>query len=329
MKRKLLIMLLCVNMAVGMIGCTGATTGEVKPLEEGKAQQGVSETTQPNAPIQKLSGVKETTELTEAVAEPELIITYTQELPFHPVARFGWELLQETNKQNEAENILLSPMSAFISLQMTALGAEGKTEEQMKDVLHTGLNHYVHEFAVNLPKEEGSKVHMANSIWFKDTNEVEVKKEFLQLGKEAFGAKIFKAPFDDFTLHDINAWVEENTDGKIENVLDEISEDAVLYLINALSFDAEWEKIYNETQVWKDIFTKENGTEQLVSMLHSDENTYLENESVTGFVKYYKGRKYAFVALLPKEGKTVAECIRELSGEKFVELMENAAKILE
>jgi len=333
MKRKIVSMVLCTCMILGMVGCSGKEYDSVRQEEQEQVQEEqkdeqkkTSQIEQENATIQKISGVQKTIELTETVPEPDFTIAYTQELPLNPVARFGWELLQETNnKQSESENILLSPMSAFISLQMTALGAEGKTKEEMTEVLHTGLNDYVHEFAVNLPEGAGCEIHMANSIWFKDTCEIEVKKEFLQWGKEAFGAQIFKAPFDDSTLQDINAWVKKNTDDKIENILDEISEDAVLYLINALSFDAEWEKIYNETEVWKDVFTKEDGTERLVSMLHSDENTYLENESVTGFVKYYKDRKYAFVALLPKEGKTVNECIDELSGERIAELIRQAS----
>lgn len=40
-------------------------------------------------------------------------------------------------------------------------------------------------------------------------------------------------------------------------------------------------------------------------------------------MKYYKGGKYAFVALLPSEGVSVSEYIASLDGEKLTEMLEN------
>ena len=96
-----------------------------------------------------------------------------------------------------------------------------------------------------------------------------------------------------------NKWVEEKTDGMIKNILDEIPTDAVMYLINALAFEAEWENKYDSTQIWKDAtFTTSTGEEQKVDMMRSEEWLYLSDEEATGFIKRYKGGNYAFVALL-------------------------------
>jgi serpin B len=103
----------------------------------------------------------------------------------------------------------------------------------------------------------------------------------------------------------------------IPSILEEIKPEDVMYLVNALSFDAKWSKIYSETDIWKDSFTTEAGEEKLVTMMHSDENIYLEDENTTGFIKYYGDREYAFVALLPKEGMTVAEYVEGLTAEKL------------
>ena len=265
---------------------------------------------------------KQTVDLTENVPKPEFEIGYTTELPLTPILRFGWEVLQESVKQTEqGENVLVSPLSAFTALQMAMIGADGETREQMEEVLRTPLNFYVVDCARGLPSGNGFTFNMANSIWYKDDGALMVKEPFLQFNIDAFDTDIFMAPFDEGTLRDINHWVSNKTDGKIENILNEIPEEAVVYLINALSFDAEWESVYKETEVWKDIFLKEDGTEQLVEMLHSEENSYLENESATGFVKYYKGKNYAFVALLPKEGMSVADYVQKLTGEEIAELL--------
>ena len=154
-----------------------------------------------------------------------------------------------------------------------------------------------------------------------------MQEEFLRANQQYFNAGLYKAPFNDTTCKEINNWVKENTDGMIDSILDEISPDAVLYLINALSFDAKWQKPYNEYSVQEDrTFTKEDGTKQKATLMYSEESTYLEDEKATGFIKYYKDKKYAFAGLLPKEGVTVAEYVAWLNEERLQELFAGAKK---
>ena len=60
--------------------------------------------------------------------------------------------------------------------------------------------------------------------------------------------------------------------------------------------------------------------------MHSHENDYLSDDSATGFIKYYVGRKYAFVALLPNVGVSIGEYLDSLDGEKLQSLIENRSK---
>ena len=90
----------------------------------------------------------------------------------------------------------------------------------------------------------------------------------------------------------------------IDKIIDEVPGNARMFLINALAFDAEWENIYDEYSVKNDKFTKEDGEKEDVPFMYSSEGTYIEDENTTGFIKYYADSKYAFIALLPKEGTT-------------------------
>lgn len=56
-------------------------------------------------------------------------------------------------------------------------------------------------------------------------------------------------------------------------------------------------------------------------MMHSTERSYLEDEKSTGFIKYYVDRKYAFVALVPNEGVSIAEYIAGLTGEHLNKML--------
>ena len=190
----------------------------------------------------------------------------------------------------EEENTLISPVSVLYALGMTANGAEGETLSQMEAVLGTdidSLNPYLYAYKERLPEDEKYKLSMANSIWLKDDDTLEVKKDFLESNRTWYDADIYQAPFDEGTLENINSWVNKHTDGMIEEILDKIPEDARLYLINALAFAAEWKDAYDAYQVHDAFFTDENGQKIKKEFMYCEENQYLEDEDTTGFIKYH------------------------------------------
>jgi serine protease inhibitor len=134
-------------------------------------------------------------------------------------------------------------------------------------------------------------------------------------------------PFNNSTLNDINNWVEENTDGMIKDILDRIPKAAVMYLVNALAFDAEWNNIYYDYQVREGVFTKEDGVQQQAELMYSMEHQYLADTNAVGFIKYYADKKYAFAALLPDENISVIDYVDSLTGEKLASMLANPAGI--
>ena len=239
-------------------------------------------------------------------------------------ADFGVRLFQTS--MEEGKNTLISPLSVLYALAMTANGADGETLAQMEKVLGMdvdNLNSYMLAYLDLLPESKDYKMSLANSIWFKDDPNFAVEQSFLQTNADYYGAGAYKAAFDEGTRNDINNWVKEHTDGMIPEIIDEIPDEAIMYLVNALAFDAKWADEYEEHQIREGRFTMENGTRQDVDMMHSEEYTYLEDDLATGFIKYYKDRKYAFVAMLPNEGVSVSQYVDSLTGEHLRELLNN------
>lgn len=240
------------------------------------------------------------------------------------VTDFAIRLFQASNENGK--NTLISPLSVLCALAMTANGAEEETLAQMEDVLGMTtdeLNLYLYSYMKNLPQGDKYKLRLANSIWFTEDERFTVNQDFLQTNADYYGADIYKAPFDKQTLKDINNWVKQNTDEMIPEILDQIPSEAIMYLVNALAFEAEWSEIYEKHQVKDGEFTKEDGTKQDVEFMYGTEGTYLEDENAIGFKKYYKGGKYAFVAMLPNEGVSVSEYIASLNGESLNALLSN------
>lgn len=235
--------------------------------------------------------------------------------------------LQAQNREEAGRNLLISPLSVLAALSMTANGAKGDTLAEMEAVLGMPveeLNTWLHIYMANLPEAEKYKLSMANSIWFTDKETFTVNEDFLQTNADYYDAGIYRAPFDETTLHAINDWVEENTDGMIDEILDQIPDSVVMYLINALAFDAQWQEMYTEYQVRDGEFTTEDGETRQVQMMYSEEFQYLEDSHAVGFLKYYADRKYAFAALLPEDGMTVEAYAAGLTGEKLQNLLTNA-----
>lgn len=213
---------------------------------------------------------------------------------------FKGSVAQRENDSNQ----LISPISVMLALAMTANGAKGETLAEMEQTLGgldiDRLTEALKIYVANLPEDEKYKLHIANSIWFRDDSDrLSVKDNFLSCGRDNFDAEIRKEPFDDGTLEDINAWVDENTDGMIKNVLDEIPGEAVMYLINALAFDAKWQTTFDDHSVSYGEFYAPDGSIKRVEMMSSEEYGYLVGADCRGFIKYYEDKSYAFVALLP------------------------------
>ncbi len=241
--------------------------------------------------------------------------------------RLAVELFQSSVLESKDENVLISPLSIQLALAMTANGADGNTKAEMEALLGDeisleDLNEYLYSYVNNLPSAEKYKLQIANSIWLRDDEgRLQVEKDFLQKNADYYGAQAYKSAFDDQTLKDINNWVKDHTDGMIDSILDQIDEDAVMYLINALVFDAEWQHVYDKSDVYKGKFTNIGGTEKHVDMMHSEETVYLQDENAIGFMKPYSGSKYNFAVLLPNEGVDIYEYIAGLTGEELMETL--------
>ena len=307
MKKELAVLLVgC--MVAGLAGCGSreSMSGSAKDLTEVIGKQEDSRTTEDTEKKEVSSERKEE----YADSYDDLAVT----------------LLQEVYKKGE--NAMISPLSILTALTMTENGASGNTLEQMQQVLADGMDvemqdQILKDYILEFTGREKAKLDMANSIWLKETDHLHVDEAFLQKNRDYFGAEVFKAPFDDRTLKDINSWVSDKTEKKIPEMLDKIEDDAVLYLINAVAFDAKWENPYEDYDLMEREFTEENGTVTNMTMMYSEEELYLEDENTTGFIRPYEDG-YQFVAMLPSEGMTMEEYLSQLNGEKIKKLIDGA-----
>ena len=314
MKYKVIPALILIGLCLGLAGCGGKEGRPEKGQGMGKGNVDLMEGIETGQETPAKGSGGKTTNMS----------AFSQD-----TADFAVALLQEDIKGRENTNVMVSPVSVLNALAMTANGAKEETLSQMLSVIGKGqeqetLNENVKAWAEGLADYEGAKVKIANAVWFQDKEDrILVEQGFLEKNAEYYHAGVYKAPFDRATLEDINDWVREHTDGQIGKILDKIPQEAVMYLVNAVTFEAQWEEVYEERQIWEERFISAKGEEITTDFMHSEESIYLEDGKASGFMKPYQ-EGYHFVALLPKEGVSLTEYVGELTGEHFRTLVSEA-----
>lgn len=230
----------------------------------------------------------------------------------------------------EGENVIISPASVLIALAMTANGAKGETLEQMVSVLCPGmtleaLNETINALCGNLPDTDGCRVKIADSIWINnEKNRFTVNDAFIDVNERYYRAGVFERAFDDAALREINEWTKESTDGKINEILKRIDPDAVMFLVNAVAFDAKWQTEFKEYPDF--YFTPSGGKSVRTEGMCGEEKYYIDLEDAKGFCKLYEGGEYEFVALLPDYDVKFDDFVAKLSGEYLLSSLNSAKK---
>ncbi|MBR1483599.1 MAG: hypothetical protein IJ598_11640 [Ruminococcus sp.] len=239
---------------------------------------------------------------------------------------FSVRLLQSS--VNAGQNTMVSPLSVLYALGMTANGAKGSTLSQMEKTIGMKrdlLNHYLKAYpSYNRESYSAAKLNLANSLWYNTNAAQTVSDSFSSTVSQYYDAEIHQTAFNQAALNDINGWVKKETDGMIPSVLDEINPQMLMYLINAVAFDAEWNRQYDPMfNVHPDTFTAENGETADVEMMSSPESWLISDDNAQGFVKYFSDSNYAFAALLPDENVKLGDYVNSLTGEKLTKVLDS------
>lgn len=214
------------------------------------------------------------------------------------------EVLKNSDKN---ENVMISGASLMFALDMAAVGANGETYKQIARLFKKGatkrdLVSFANTYRKNLTKN--GMVNIANSIWINNNNlrenNVEVNEEYLNFLRKYFKAASASLDFNDDAKKIINTWISDKTKGMIKDGVDKLNDETLMLIVNAMAFEGKWAKEYSESQINENgTFTNSKGEKETAKMLSSMESYYLSSDSAEGFLKYYEGGKYAFMAMLP------------------------------
>ncbi len=244
------------------------------------------------------------------------LIALTQQKGYND---FSWTLFQDT-LQNQ-ENTLVSPLSLFFTLGLTANGASGETLRQMESVLGMSLEECNALCATLLAQFETNpkaQLQLANCLWLNQDRIGSLQEKFESVAIEDYAGQVFIDPLNETSVEKINTWVASHTNQMILNMMDTLPPDVAMVLINALAFEGAWQKAYSLDDVSTMDFTNANQTSTSVQMMTQTEYAYLENQGLKGFVKGYDEGHFSLAVLLPEdENRSLEDALRHVDSQEF------------
>lgn len=231
-------------------------------------------------------------------------------------------------------NYFFSPYSISLALTLLDNAAEGQTKEQMEELLGiSDLRNWNMQLSCYMEKEQPEEAMLtsANSLWFERQFSVSDRayEEYLPLVEFYYGAQLYQADFYNDptgTKDQINQWIADETNGMIEDYLEEVDSETVLALFNAVYFYGEWSFPFMAEMTNEDVFHGASGDTQ-ADMMHQSEIwlSYYEEGDLRGISLPYGDGSKVMNILLPAEGSgaTAAQLFAGLSEDEKNEFLRN------
>lgn len=230
-------------------------------------------------------------------------------------------------KLDQEQNQFFSPYSICSALSVLDVGAGGETKAELESMLGiANLNDWNQQMQLYLSKDWGkdTKVLTGNSLWISPTMNCaeNMEEDFLAPVLFYYEGEAFEADF----AHDglgvvkqMNQWVDQHTDGMIPQFKEQVDQDTVLSILNAVYFEGKWESPFKGEDTLPDAtFINGNGeAEKDIPMMCQEQVKlrYIETDTVRGVELPYKNSTVVMDVLLPRNGEGV-ELYHQMSVEE-------------
>lgn len=197
------------------------------------------------------------------------------------------------------ENVVVSPYSAAVVLSMLEAGAQGQTKVELDNALN-GASFGKED----LDGGENTLVESSNAVWISDN--FSVRNRYVSHLENNFDAFIDTQNFSSpSAVNVINDWCAEKTSGKIKKIIDRVSPDMVMLMVNALYFNAPWAAAFDADVTRQTLFHGRDGDSTVPMMSRKAMFNYAEYQGAQMIEIPYEGGIYAMYVVLPPSGMSL------------------------
>jgi serpin B len=251
--------------------------------------------------------------------------------------RFAFDLYAKLAEQ-EKSNLFFSPYSVHAALAMTATGARGETEAEMRHVLHAPDDNTLYSVGdlrryYDHPRRD-IQLSVANAIWGQRGRAW--RAEWLDLQSQRFGSGLHEADFatnPDTERLRINAWVEEKTQKRITDLLEEkqIGSNTVQVLVNAIYFKGKWATEFDPQRTRDQQFHLADDRRIKVPMMYTHAKCGFGADKELRLVELpYRGGELSMIVILPRLPDGLPKLESQLSPEtltRWVALLKDRGQL--
>jgi serpin B len=246
---------------------------------------------------------------------------------------FAFDLLKTINLSESSGNFFISPLSITQALGMTYNGASGATKTAMETALRRNgfstdeINAYYKKLVdALLAADPSTQLKIANSIWTR--KDFSVLQSFYDVNTAFYGAKVQALDFTQPSSKDIiNNWCSQNTNGKIPSIIDQISNDVMMYLINAVYFKGIWKSQFKTSDTFDGSFAAATGSVPVKYMKQESAFNYFGNDSVQCAELPYGNGAFSMVVVLPASKYSVDQVVDKLNSSTWKHWQESMRPI--
>ena len=205
------------------------------------------------------------------------------------------------------ENYMVSPFSLKMAMMLAANGAEGETKDEILNAFNIQDLDKFNADAKNIIEryddEKDVTLNTANSIWLnrdRAGKNVEFNDEYKKIVQD-FYYGVAEEESRNNIAKEINKWISEKTNNKIDKVLDEKKPAEFLAaLVNTLYFKGDWALKFDKASTYKETFTSRDNKKSDIDFMHETAKyDYYEDENMKMVKLPYVGRKTAMYFVLP------------------------------
>jgi serpin B len=275
-------------------------------------------------PLLMISCAKDkTSQINNKTLQP-IALTGEQKALIQTNNQFAFTLFNKAGNQETKENLLISPLSVSMALSMTLNGAAGSTKTGMETTLGfagqqiSTINDYNKLLAGQLQSiDEQVTFNIANSIWYRNT--FSVLPAFLTTNQNYYNAEVSALDFNSpSAVNTINNWVNTKTNSAIPTIIDNITSDQVMFLINALYFKGSWTNSFDATKTSdKDFYKEDLSVVKCKMMLQENNNLCFVNDSLSLVELPYGQGNFVMTIMLPGTGKTTPDLIAAFNASNW------------
>lgn len=247
--------------------------------------------------------------------------------------RFALKLFRAIVDDEHDKNIFISPLSIAMNLGMVYNGAAGSTQDAMQQTLELSdmtieeVNE-AYRGLIELLTELDSDVdfRIANSIWYRDG--LELEEAFRDVCETYFKALVRAIDFGDpASVNIINDWVNENTNGKITEIMDEIDPELLVLVLNAIYFKGTWTYRFDRDDTQDDYFTLPDGSQKLCKMMKQEGTFhYFSTADFQAIDLPYGDEYFSMTLFLPAPERHIDSLIAQFNEENWSHWLNNFAE---